>query len=84
MREASGIDRAELVGAGIRRARVKAGFTQFDLARLAGIGTLSVRRLEQGRVGRPRAETLERIASACGCTIDDLKPSNLDDLVAAE
>ncbi|MEV0397184.1 BTAD domain-containing putative transcriptional regulator [Polymorphospora rubra] len=53
-------------GGEIRVRRLRAGLTQEQLAKLAGISVRAVRDIEQGRVRSPRAESLRRIAEAVG------------------
>ncbi len=49
----------------LRAARIRAGLTQRELARQAGIAQPAVSRIERGGVS-PRAATLERLLRACG------------------
>ncbi|MFG3712505.1 BTAD domain-containing putative transcriptional regulator [Micromonospora sp. NPDC047730] len=53
-------------GAELRLRRLRAGLTQEELARRAGISVRAVRDIEQGRVRTPRPESLRRIAEAVG------------------
>jgi DNA-binding SARP family transcriptional activator/tetratricopeptide (TPR) repeat protein/DNA-binding XRE family transcriptional regulator len=48
----------------VRRFRRRAGLTQEEAAKLAGISTASLRDLEQARVSSPRPRTLRRLAAA--------------------
>jgi DNA-binding SARP family transcriptional activator/DNA-binding XRE family transcriptional regulator len=50
----------------IREFRYRAGLTQREVAALAGISIGGLCDLEQGRVLRPRPDTLRRLASALG------------------
>ena len=50
----------------IQEHRRIADFTQQELARRAGIGVSTLRDLEQGRVSRPRPESVRRLAGALG------------------
>jgi DNA-binding SARP family transcriptional activator/tetratricopeptide (TPR) repeat protein/DNA-binding XRE family transcriptional regulator len=52
----------------LRTQRVRLGLTQEDLALRAGVSVRSVRNLERGAGGLPRAQTLRRLASAVGLT----------------
>lgn len=54
----------------IREARVAAGLSQEDLARLIGGHQAAISRLEAGAAGPPNMRTLERIADALGCFIE--------------
>ena len=53
----------------IRKTRLRAGLTQAELARRVGTTQSAISRLESGRV-RPSLETLERLAKACGVTLE--------------
>jgi DNA-binding SARP family transcriptional activator len=53
-------------GSLLRDGRVRAGLTQRDLARAAGISVAAVRDLEQGRSQRPRAVNTTALARALG------------------
>ncbi|WP_426505655.1 tetratricopeptide repeat protein [Dactylosporangium sp. McL0621] len=50
----------------LRRHRLRAGVDQRELARRAGVSVRGLRDIEQGRVQRPRAESVERLADALG------------------
>ena len=53
----------------IQKTRQRAGLTQADLAQRVGTTQSAISRLENGRV-RPSLETIERLAKACGATLD--------------
>ena len=53
----------------IRKTRQRAGLTQAELAKRAGTTQSAISRLENGRV-RPSLETIERLAKACGATLE--------------
>jgi transcriptional regulator with XRE-family HTH domain len=53
----------------IREARQRSGLTQRDLAERLETNQSAIARWESGAVS-PRADTLERILSACGFTAD--------------
>ena len=59
------------LGGRIRQFRESAGFTQETLARTAGIGRVTLVRLENGEQ-TPRFQTLTAIAQALGKQVDDL------------
>ena len=61
----------ETLGARIRQFRESAGLTQGALARAAGIGRVTLVRLEKGEQ-TPRFKTLEEIAKALGIRIPEL------------
>ncbi|GIJ54765.1 BTAD domain-containing putative transcriptional regulator [Virgisporangium aurantiacum] len=48
----------------VRRYRFRAGLTQSELARRAGVSERSLRYLEQGQVSRPQAVSVDRLARA--------------------
>jgi DNA-binding SARP family transcriptional activator/DNA-binding XRE family transcriptional regulator len=51
-------------GEAVRRHRVRAGLTQQELARRAGLSVRTLRDIEQSRVARPRAPSVHRLAAA--------------------
>ncbi len=53
----------------IQKTRQRAGLTQADLAPRVGSTQSAISRLENGRV-RPSLETIERLAKACGATLE--------------
>jgi len=53
----------------IRFSRLRAGLTQQELAKRAGISQPALARIESGRVV-PRLDTAERILRACGMTLE--------------
>lgn len=53
----------------IRFARLRAGLTQQELARRAGISQPALARIESGRIS-PRIVTAERILRECGMTLE--------------
>ncbi|MFJ4337093.1 BTAD domain-containing putative transcriptional regulator [Streptomyces sp. NPDC088915] len=65
-------------GARLRALRRRAGLSQETAAARAGISTRALRDIECGRVRRPQARTLQRLAEALGLTGDELA-----DLLAA-
>ncbi|HEV3173654.1 MAG TPA: BTAD domain-containing putative transcriptional regulator [Actinocrinis sp.] len=59
-------------GAVLRRLRIGAGLNQRDLAVRAGISVRTLRYLEAGGTGRPRATSLRRLAGALDLPVDEL------------
>ena len=53
----------------LQKTRQRAGLTQADLAQRVGTTQSAISRLENGRV-RPSIETIERLAKACGATLE--------------
>lgn len=60
---------ARRLGRSVRAARLRAGLTQEELARRAGMSQEALSLLERG-VGNPTMKTLERIARALGCSLE--------------
>ena len=57
----------------LKEFRLKANLSQDQLANLSGVLQSYISGLENGTTGsRVPAETLKRLASVLGCTIDDL------------
>ena len=56
-------------GGALRRARRKAGLTQRELARRAGIHQPAIARIESGSV-IPRVDTLDRLLRGCGYSLE--------------
>jgi DNA-binding SARP family transcriptional activator len=50
----------------VRDRRQRAGLTQPELARRSGVSVRALRDIEHGRVGRPRAVSLDRLTRALG------------------
>jgi DNA-binding SARP family transcriptional activator/DNA-binding XRE family transcriptional regulator len=57
---------AATVGELLRRHRFRAGLTQGELAARAAVSVRAVRYIEQGRVARPQATSVRRLAAALG------------------
>jgi transcriptional regulator with XRE-family HTH domain len=53
----------------LRYARRRAGLTQRELARLAGMPQAAVGRIETGKV-TPRVDTLSKLLDLCGCSLE--------------
>jgi DNA-binding XRE family transcriptional regulator len=65
----------ELLGGWIREARVRAGMTQAQLARLAGVHQSTLSRLERGRLDGLRLHRLAAIIAVLDSRLgDDLDP----------
>ncbi len=75
-------EKAELarkaLGERLRRLREAAGLTQVELAKRAGVGRVTVVRIENGRMDA-RTETLRRLARALGVKLADLLAPDLDE-----
>src|SRR2546429_6289510 len=70
-REACGVERGSAsFGDAMRAQRLRAGLTQQELAKRAGVSVRAVRYIEQGRVERPRRESVRRLAEAVGLPTD--------------
>ncbi|MER7280075.1 tetratricopeptide repeat protein [Dactylosporangium sp. NPDC000244] len=67
------MDPSDALGPGgrLRRHRLRAGVDQRELARRAGISVRGLRDIEQGRVRRPRAESVERLADALELSVTE-------------
>lgn len=53
----------------LRQARRRAGLTQLELGKRAGVTQASISRIEESRV-RPRFDTLDRLLEACGFSLE--------------
>jgi len=60
----------------LRVRRVMADLDQAELAERAGVHQTYVSLLERGKRGA-RAETVESLAAALGCTVEDLMPDTV-------
>lgn len=56
----------------LKEARKKCGISQAELARRAGVPQGVISYIECGRTKHPRIDTLQAIAAALQCTVDDL------------
>ncbi len=65
--------RAQQIGANITRRRKARKQSSAELARATGMQQGQLWRYESGRV-EPQLETLERLAAALGCNVQDLLP----------
>ncbi|PWW56246.1 tetratricopeptide repeat protein [Actinokineospora spheciospongiae] len=59
-------------GAAVRAHRLRAGLTQGELAARSGLSVRALRYIERGGVGRPRVESVRRLAAAVGVAPDAL------------
>jgi DNA-binding SARP family transcriptional activator/tetratricopeptide (TPR) repeat protein len=57
-------------GDALRAGRIRAGLTQQELAARAGVSVRAVRYIEQGKVARPRRESMRRLAEAAGLAVE--------------
>lgn len=60
----------------IRYSRLRAGLTQQELARRAGIAQPGLARIESGRV-TPRLDTTRRLLNECGMSLEPLPRAGL-------
>lgn len=67
-------DSQAATASGIKQARQAAGLTVRGLAAKVGVSPTTITEVEAGRK-TPRADTLRRIADACGVSMDQLWPS---------
>ena len=56
----------------IRYARLAKGMTQEELSKLSGVSRATIIGLESGKITNAKTETLRKIASALGVTVDAL------------
>lgn len=56
----------------LARMRKSRGLSQKELARRSGLATVTVAKLEEGRVIDPRASTLSKLAKALECPLETL------------
>ena len=61
-------------GRKLKIARVSADLRQSDLAELAGIDQTYISLLERGKRENPTLKTIEALAAALGCAVEDLMP----------
>ena len=59
----------------LRDRRTKAGWSQEEVARRAGLSLNHYKLLEIGGLHDPRLGTAQRLAEVFGCTVDELFPS---------
>lgn len=60
----------------LRQAREKKGLTQAQLSLLSGVPQQTISAIESVSRKNPGIDTLLQIASALGCTVDDLLDKN--------
>lgn len=68
------------IGENIRLARIRAGLTQVELAKKAGIAVNSLRLYEAGK-REPKIDTLLDIAEASGVYVEELLPNREKDIL---
>lgn len=68
----SGVKRRNSIADNIRRLRRERGLTQLELAEQAGLSNIAIVQLETGRRTNPRSDTVEAIAKALECSVEDL------------
>ena len=56
----------------LKQRREAAGVSQTDLAKVSGVGRVTINRMERGELEETTAGTLVKLANALGCTVDDL------------
>jgi transcriptional regulator with XRE-family HTH domain len=56
----------------LKRARIKRGWTQVQLAEKAGLHYMLVTKIEQGVSNEPTIKTMIKLANALGVTLDEL------------
>jgi transcriptional regulator with XRE-family HTH domain len=56
----------------LRRERRRSALTQEELAEKAGVGIMTIRRIETGDIEEPRVSTLRKLAAALGISTHDL------------
>ena len=59
-------------GQALARIRKAQGLSQEDLARVSGLATVTIAKLEEGRNSDPKASTLSKLARALGCQLEQL------------
>jgi transcriptional regulator with XRE-family HTH domain len=65
------------VGDNIRSFRLAKGLRQTDLGELCGMADSQIGTYERGET-KPKAATLERIATALGITVEDLRRGTME------
>lgn len=61
----------KLNSARMKEIRVNLGLDQTEVTKLSGVSDTVISRLENGRVDNPLPKTLEKLAKAYGCDVDD-------------
>lgn len=70
---------AESISYLIRSRRIRKGITQHQLAGLSAISVRAIRDLERGRTYRPHPNTLRRLLSALGISLDEAATAAMSD-----
>ncbi len=60
------------IGKNIKKYREKLGISQDKLSKLAGMTFHTITKIESGATPDPRIETVKKIATALGVSVDDL------------
>ena len=56
----------------LRATRERIGLSQYELAKHSGVPQAVISDIESGKTKAPRIDTLQRLAAALHCTVDDL------------
>ena len=56
----------------VKKIREGKGWTQAELSKASGVGRITISRLESGALKETSAGTLIKLATALGCTMDDI------------
>ena len=67
------IDRKKLV-----KIREEKGYTQYELAKVAGISVVTLNKIETSDEAKPFNNTLKKIAAALGIEVEDLREQEKD------
>lgn len=67
-----------IIAKNIKSIREKRGVSQDKLSKLAGVTLHTITKIESGVTLDPRIETVKKIASALGVSIDDLINKNTE------
>lgn len=62
----------------LKELREKMGISQMQLSKISGVSQAVISDIENGKTNSPRFYTITKLASALGCTIDDLLANDTD------
>jgi transcriptional regulator with XRE-family HTH domain len=62
----------------VREARLNAGYSQSELAKLAGVSQSSIAMIETGERTNPHPRTLRKLAEALGIEVRELRADPID------